>query len=165
MLAEGSVYNKCLIYLVELTSFLCIRSDYTRKSQPMEASVTYVTVFLRCWENAQIIWKGWSLFFLEETIIQRCPCRYQGSWGKHGAHLGPVGPRWAPYCPHEPCYQGAPGHFGISYLTLIVVNFFSIKRGLNSFFDTFSCYRVINRLWLIHDTNDMNPYVYVTAIT
>ena len=24
----------------------------------------------------------------------------------HGAHLGPVGPRWAPCWPHEPCYQG-----------------------------------------------------------
>ena len=27
-------------------------------------------------------------------------------WGQHGAHLGPVGPRWAPCWPHEPCYQG-----------------------------------------------------------
>ena len=24
--------------------------------------------------------------------------------GQHGAHLGPTGPRWAPYWPHEPCY-------------------------------------------------------------
>ena len=24
----------------------------------------------------------------------------------HGARLGPVGPRWAPCWPHEPCYQG-----------------------------------------------------------
>ena len=24
----------------------------------------------------------------------------------HGAHLGPVSPRWAPCWPHEPCYQG-----------------------------------------------------------
>ena len=32
--------------------------------------------------------------------------RKQSSWGQHGAHLGPVGPRWAPYWPHEPCYQG-----------------------------------------------------------
>ena len=24
----------------------------------------------------------------------------------HGANLGPVGPRWAPCWPHEPCYQG-----------------------------------------------------------
>ena len=32
--------------------------------------------------------------------------RKQGSWGLHGAHLGPTGPRWAPCWPHEPCYQG-----------------------------------------------------------
>ena len=27
-------------------------------------------------------------------------------WGQHGAHQGSVGPRWAPYWPHEPCYWG-----------------------------------------------------------
>ena len=27
----------------------------------------------------------------------------RSSWGQHGAHLGPVGPRW----PYEPCYQGS----------------------------------------------------------
>ena len=32
--------------------------------------------------------------------------RQQSSWGQHGAHLDPVGPRWAPCCPREPCYQG-----------------------------------------------------------
>ena len=26
--------------------------------------------------------------------------------GPHRAHLGPVGPRWTPCWPHEPCYQG-----------------------------------------------------------
>ena len=26
--------------------------------------------------------------------------RWQSSWGQHGAHLGPVGPRWAPCWPH-----------------------------------------------------------------
>ena len=30
----------------------------------------------------------------------------------HGAHLGPVGPRWAPCWPHEPCYQGLFGDNG-----------------------------------------------------
>ena len=29
----------------------------------------------------------------------------QSSWGQHGAYQGPVGPRWAPCWPHEPCYQ------------------------------------------------------------
>ena len=32
--------------------------------------------------------------------------RELSSWGQHGAHLGPVGPRWAQCWPHEPCYQG-----------------------------------------------------------
>ena len=31
----------------------------------------------------------------------------QGSWGQHGAHLGPTGPRWDPCWPHEPCYLGS----------------------------------------------------------
>ena len=30
----------------------------------------------------------------------------QGSWGQHGVHRGPTGPRWAPCWPHEPCYLG-----------------------------------------------------------
>ena len=30
----------------------------------------------------------------------------QGSWGQHGAHLGPTRPMWAPCWPHEPCYLG-----------------------------------------------------------
>ena len=29
-----------------------------------------------------------------------------GSWGQHGAHLGPTGPRWDPCWPHELCYPG-----------------------------------------------------------
>ena len=32
--------------------------------------------------------------------------REQSSRGQHGAHLGPVGPRWAPFWPHEPCCRG-----------------------------------------------------------
>ena len=49
-------------------------------------------------------------------IYHGCLClcsliaRFMGlTWGQHGAHLGPVGPRWAPCWPHEPCYQGC--HF------------------------------------------------------
>ena len=30
----------------------------------------------------------------------------RSTWDQHGAYLGPVGPRWAPWWPHEPCYQG-----------------------------------------------------------
>ena len=35
-----------------------------------------------------------------------CHPWYQGSWGQHGAHLGPTGPRWASWWSHEPCYLG-----------------------------------------------------------
>ena len=40
------------------------------------------------------------------NLIVTCIPRSQSSLGQHGAHLGPVGPRWAPCWPHEPCYQG-----------------------------------------------------------
>ena len=30
----------------------------------------------------------------------------RGSWGQHGSHLGPTGPRWAPCWPYELCYLG-----------------------------------------------------------
>ena len=36
-----------------------------------------------------------------------CLPRWQNLCGQRGAHLGPVGPRWAPCCPHETCYQGS----------------------------------------------------------
>ena len=29
------------------------------------------------------------------------------SWGQHGAHLGPTGPRWALCWPHKLCYLGS----------------------------------------------------------
>ena len=38
--------------------------------------------------------------------------RLQSSWGQHGTHLGPAGPRWAPCCPHEPCYLGMYKNMG-----------------------------------------------------
>ena len=38
--------------------------------------------------------------------LSQCYPWQQGSWGQHGAHLGPVIPRWAPCRPHEPCYLG-----------------------------------------------------------
>ena len=57
-------------------------------------------------------WRIWNInltFLLVENTW------YLDSWmltqiarfmGQHGAHLGPVGPRWAPWWPHEPSYQG-----------------------------------------------------------
>ena len=43
-------------------------------------------------------------YFMDNEILSnlytRDP-REQSSWGQHGAHLGPVGPRWAPCWPNE----------------------------------------------------------------
>ena len=39
-------------------------------------------------------------------VLMICSPWKQGSWGQHGVHLGPTGPRWAPCWPHELCYLG-----------------------------------------------------------
>ena len=59
---------------------------------------------------AAILVNCWSLHTLDLTGMKVTPMkqpRKQGSWGLHVAHLGTAGPRWAPFWPHEPCYQGA----------------------------------------------------------
>ena len=59
------------------------------------------TSFMHCWPCLELKWK---------TENRRCctgSAALQGSWGQHGAHLGPIGPRWAPCWPHEPCYLGS----------------------------------------------------------
>ena len=46
---------------------------------------------------------------LQVVIHNLCKRTYADGkvpWGQHGAHLGPVGPKWAPCWPHNPCYQG-----------------------------------------------------------
>ena len=40
------------------------------------------------------------------NIMEESLPNYNPNTKVHGAHLGPVGPRWAPCWPHEPCYQG-----------------------------------------------------------
>ena len=40
------------------------------------------------------------------SFVTGYPCWQQGSWGQHGAHLGPTGPRCAPCWPHELRYLG-----------------------------------------------------------
>ena len=48
----------------------------------------------------------------------------QGSWGKHLAHLGPTGPRWAPRRPHELCYLG---RFDMDYMHYVKKLFIRYK--------------------------------------
>ena len=51
----------------------------------------------------------WSVYHVDSELLadhRSSLPKWQSSWGQHGAHLGPVGPSWAPCWPHEPCYQG-----------------------------------------------------------
>ena len=52
------------------------------------------------------LWGPAPLGLNVKTVYAWWILRYQGSWGQYGAHLGPIGPRWAPCWPPEPCYQG-----------------------------------------------------------
>ena len=45
----------------------------------------------------------YPLSVVEPMIL---PTLIPNSWGQYGVHLGPTGPRWAPFCPHELCYLG-----------------------------------------------------------
>ena len=48
--------------------------------------------------------------------------------GQHGAHLGPVGPRWAQCCPHQPCYHGLfPNE--VCYLSWVLYSRTMAKHG------------------------------------
>ena len=44
--------------------------------------------------------------FYTHALIPMLVYLGQCSWGQHGAHLGPTGPRLAPCWPHELCYLG-----------------------------------------------------------
>ena len=84
-------------------------------AEPQFVTVTNKWVF-SAWNNALI--PGGNYFHPDSPVdfhpalpgqhpdgitFQKHP-RQQSSWGQHGAQLGPVGPRWAPCWPHEPCY-------------------------------------------------------------
>ena len=55
---------------------------------------------------------GWVVTPADITLITK----FMGpTWGQHGAHLGPVGPWWAPCRPHEPWYLGSGQFCGQRY--------------------------------------------------
>ena len=86
-----------------------------------------------------LYWHGlYRLHFLPSKALVLCdssiehfPPRQQGSRGQHGAHLGPVGPRWAPCRPHELCYQGSGSEFQVVYVVGTPDNQWSIREGDN----------------------------------
>ena len=77
--------------------------------------------------------KGIHWWFPSQSVSDAYPCRQQNLWGQHGAHLGPAGPRWGPYWPHEPCYQS-------SFVVFLVAV-------LNKLLNKHSNYRWFGTLW------------------
>ena len=100
----------------------------------INSSILYPMIIMRClyiWYNIEILSFTSTLLL---SIPIACPCHLiimircllitqrtqtrsrpywwpcnpweQGSWGQHGTHLGPTGPRWATCWSHEPCYLG-----------------------------------------------------------
>ena len=109
--------------------------------------------------------------------------RKQSSWGQHGAHLGPVGPRWTPCWPHEPRYQGScqfPGLniaviaakrqlvitpcFAAIYISVTKYSVFTITQLLIYFYcatNMTNCYIWINK-YLTHNLVILNFAIHWT---
>ena len=55
--------------------------------------------------NSYLYMPSYHITFNAPAMRHGGPCLKTFPGSKvHGAHLGPVGPRWAPCWPHEPCY-------------------------------------------------------------
>ena len=72
------------------------------------------TASIRLGSRKQPPQRNYSMFHIPEIA---------NSWDQHGAHLGPVGPRWAPCWPHKPCYQGYSSDYKISHKIYIQLCF------------------------------------------
>ena len=59
-------------------------------------NLNHATPVLYHWESTALSWHPW----------------WQGSWGQHGAHLGPTGPRWTPCWEREIKFIGLLGNRG-----------------------------------------------------
>ena len=84
--------------------------------------------WIRGWNTNVVTLKTCSSLYSRSSKRCHCKtvmCRYnpwqQNSWGQHGAHLGPTGPRWDPCWPHELCYLGCSIYHYITQGTAMTV--------------------------------------------
>ena len=76
------------------------------KGRPYSSQQSNMAVHVFNWMR---ICDAYRPYWPESSLLQVIAChlsshclkqpRYQSSWGQHGAHRGPVGPRWAPSWP------------------------------------------------------------------
>ena len=84
-----------MLNIIWLTKHICITCVVYI---PM---VMHVFHFMLCF-----LWIDTGIFYPHLSGLLHWHPWYKGSWGLHGTHLGPVGPRWIPCRPNEPCYLG-----------------------------------------------------------
>ena len=76
----------------------CIKWRYKCKTYCMKIAIWKSTI----WYSFIIVkYSVSNKFVCIFALLLRNLRRSKSSWGQHGAHLGPVGPRWAPCWPHD----------------------------------------------------------------
>ena len=79
-------------------------------------------VMMQLSEDRYLPTKQYSHFILTDSDDIYYHPWYQGSWGQHGAHLGPTGPKWDPCWSRELCYLWCitePSHTGTEICTQV----------------------------------------------
>ena len=135
-------------------------------------SYLVLTLFVvSCYSETNICVYIWMLWLPQSKpeiwiyILMYLP-RKQSSWGQYGAHPGLVGPRLAPYWPHEPCYQGYFWHLSswksVSFPSYIVKHrgYWWPSRGTSRVNFGHWKYSILKEKWL----NKMNVEKQISEI-
>ena len=94
-----------VLYAIQTTTLYFVVEEhmecetYERNALRKNSVVHDISWDLRLWTYASLNDAIYTTLNFETSLI----ARFMGStWG----HLGPTGPRWAPFWPHELCYLG-----------------------------------------------------------
>ena len=114
VLGELGRYPMTFTCLIQVIKYW-IRLSNETKNELMNSAFKMATIENNSWIQA--------IYFMLSSngYIKSClyPPGVDGNF--HGAHLGPVGPRWAPCCPHKHCYQGWYWHIEVIYCVKPVI--------------------------------------------
>ena len=94
-----------LFIIIQMSCTACLNGKYNFKNEMSSTTKRWNGIWAQCCLNCL----NCSAFTSSDQFLLICILRVpwlQGSWGQHGAHLGPTRPRWAPWWPHELCYLG-----------------------------------------------------------
>ena len=97
-------YLRCAVVFWETLKYICVflNWDGACRSTSRECYAENLSEIIPHYMTSNTH----SIKWLRCLLNHSCPWE-QGSWGLHGAHLGPTAPRWAPCWPYESCYLGS----------------------------------------------------------